>query len=250
MRHLPNSTPPGLRPRARPRLIRRELDERDVHASGSGAPPPIAGRAKELLPQVLLTLASIVQALALEVLWSSASDARGLWTTGAERFAGWLQVAAVFEGILLVWLYYAQLLMRFRWVPRVRDSVIPFGFGIGQFAIAELLAPGELALWLYAFGAVFAFAFWTSQMTFKAAALDRDNDWFFARFPQRGLDRWAPILGTVGTFVVLGAITQATGGGPRWAIFALVLVHAMLLAQLALQRWYWHRSMRAASDPL
>jgi len=223
------------------------LDERDALARSPGAPPPIAGRAKELLPQVLLTLASIIQALALEVLWSSADDARPLWTTGVERFTGWLQVAAVFEGILLVWLYYAQLLMRFRWVPRVRDSVIPFGFGIGQFATAELLAPAELALWLYAYAAIFAFAFWASESAFGAAQRDPDNDWFFARFARGGLVRWGPTTATVGGLLLLGAITQWVGAGGRWAVAAVLVVHALLLGQLALQRWYWHRSMRAGA---
>lgn len=198
-------------------------------------------RAKDQLPSVLLTLTSIIQALALEALWSGANEARTLWTTTGERVIGWVQVAAVFEGILLIWLYYAQLLMRFSWVPSLRDSVIPFGFGIGQFALTELLAPGQLAAWLYVFGALFAYGYGTSALTLRAAARDRDNDWFFEAGAR---NRYGAGLLTVGVCWVFAVLTQLTGGGTTWALGVLATVHVVLAGNIGLQRWYWERSLR------
>lgn len=162
---------------------------------------PVGERAKELLPSVLLTLMSIMQALTLEVPRSSASGSAHLWQPGAARIAGWLQVIAVIETILLVCVYYAHLVMRLRWIPTMRDSVIPFGFGIGEFVVAEMLAPERLALW-------------------------------FAAVAALGL---------------LGGLNVQIGAGGTWAVFATAAVAAILLAQLALQRYSWNRSVRELS---
>jgi hypothetical protein len=74
-------------------------------------------RSKELLPSVLLTLSSIIQALALEVLWSSITSRDDLWTATTTSFITWLQVAAVFQTIVLVWVLYALCVLNIRPVP-------------------------------------------------------------------------------------------------------------------------------------
>jgi hypothetical protein len=204
---------------------------------------PIGRRAKEALPTVLLTLASIIQALSLEVLWSSASDAPHLWAGGAAAAAGWLQVAAVFETILLVWLYYAHLIMRFWWVPTVRDSLIPFGVGIAQFVVAELLRPAQLHLWFYALAALFVYATWASVAMFRSAQQDPDNDWYFAVVHDGPAARFVPAVVSIGGFGVLGAATQAVGAGGPWSVAAVAAANVILLGQIALQRFYWTRSL-------
>lgn len=209
----------------------------------------VGERAKELLPSVLLTLTSIIQALALEVLWSAASGAAHLWGGGAAAVAGWLQVAAVFQMILVVWLYYAQLVMRFRWMPMVRDSVIPFGLGLAQFVLAEMLQPERLHFWFFAFAATFAYAAWASNATIRAAWADPDNAWYFARFDARLVSRFGMPVAMIATWIGLGAVTAHVGPGGRWAVAALALTNALLLGQIALQRHYWNRSVlgRAAA---
>jgi hypothetical protein len=204
---------------------------------------PIGRRAKELLPSVLLTLASIIQALSLEVLWTSASGASHLWGGGAAVLAGWLQVAAVFETILLVWLYYAHLVMRFWWVPTVRDSLIPFGVGLGQFAVAELLQPSQLPLWFFALAALFVYATWASVAMFRSAQQDPDNDWYFAAVHDGPAARFGPSLVSIGGFSALGAVTHVVGAGGPWSVAAVAAANAILLGQIALQRFYWTRSL-------
>jgi len=75
----------------------------------------IRARAKEQLPQVLLTLMSIIQALALEFLWDDVRVAeRALrW----DAVSTWLQIVADMLGIVQVWLLYTTATMRVRWTP-------------------------------------------------------------------------------------------------------------------------------------
>ena len=210
---------------------------------------PIGERAKELLPSVLLTLASIIQALSLEVLWSSASEAAHLWNGGAAAVAGWLQVAAVIETILLIWIYYAHLIMRFRWVPALRDSLVPFALGLVQFVLAELLRPEHRALWCYVLAGLFVFAAWASTSIFRSAQQDPDNDWYFAVVRDSALARFGPALVTVGALAALGATLQVRGAGGAFGIAAMALVNALLLIQIALQRFYWNRSLGLRAEP-
>ncbi len=204
---------------------------------------PAAERAKEQLPSVLLTLTSIIQALSLEVLWSSASAAPHLWAQGPALITGWLQIAAVFQIVVLIWLYYAQLIMRFRWVPTVRDSIVPFLFGLGQFALAELIQPESLHLWLYVLAGVFVLAWVSSTATFRAARQDPDNDWYFAQFSRSLVAQYGPPAATLVLLLMLALITQWVESSGPWAVAAMVGATLVLLVQIALQQYYWKRTV-------
>lgn len=62
----------------------------------------IRNRARDRLPSVLLTLLSIVQALALEFLWSHISEAEYPFEPSWIAAISWLQIAASFNGIVLI----------------------------------------------------------------------------------------------------------------------------------------------------
>ena len=78
---------------------------------------PIMTRARELLPAILITVLSMIQALALELYWSKIGDSSYLWLGGWNAAIGWLQLAIVFLGIVLIWLLYVSSVLRFSWVP-------------------------------------------------------------------------------------------------------------------------------------
>jgi hypothetical protein len=204
---------------------------------------PAAERAKQQLPSVLLTLTSIIQALSLEVLWSSASAAPHLWAPGPAQVTGWLQVAAVFQIVVLIWLYYAQLIMRFRWVPTVGDSIVPFVFGLGQFVLAELIQPEFLHLWLYVLAAVFVIAFLSSTWTFRAARQDPDNDWYFAQFSPSPVAQYGPPAATLALILLLAAIAGWVDNSGPWAVVAMIGANLVLLVQIGLQHYYWKRTV-------
>ncbi len=48
-----------------------------------------AERAKDLLPAIILTILSMIQALALELFWSKIQDSGFLWQGGMDAIVGW-----------------------------------------------------------------------------------------------------------------------------------------------------------------
>ena len=117
----------------------------------------IRNRAKDHFPMVLLTLLSIVQALALELLWSQVRETYAAYQeVSLVATTWWIQVAATFLGLVLIWVVYAANAMRFRWVPATSDSVYPFLIGVIEFMLVEALEPGRTGLWLVLIATVFA----------------------------------------------------------------------------------------------
>jgi len=78
---------------------------------------------------VSLTLLSIIQALALELLWSHIKATPELLLLNWAAFLSWLQIAVTLMGFILIWLLCSSVTMRFTWTPSPSsgDSVIPFG---------------------------------------------------------------------------------------------------------------------------
>ena len=102
----------------------------------------IRDRAKEQLPSVLLTLMSIIQALALEFLWDVVRVTPREFTWDA--VLDWLQIAANMLGILQLWLFYTSAAMRFRWVPTTQDLLFPFVIGILEFTLIDLTSGAHI----------------------------------------------------------------------------------------------------------
>ena len=110
---------------------------------------PMRNRVKEHFPTVLLTLLSIVQALALELLWSALQETRPLFELTWTALTGWTQITATVLGIVLIWVVYASNAMRFRWVPTTSDSVYPFFIGLMEFMQIEYLGTENLGQWFF-----------------------------------------------------------------------------------------------------
>ena len=60
-------------------------------------------RARELLPAIIITVLSMIQALALEIYWTKIGESEFLWQGGWEAAIGWMQLLVVFLGMLLIW---------------------------------------------------------------------------------------------------------------------------------------------------
>ncbi len=133
----------------------------------------VRNRAKDQLPQVLLTLMSIIQALALEFLWDDVRVAeRALrW----DAVSTWLQIVANMLAIVQVWLIYTSATMRVRWTPSMRDLLIPFLIGILEFILIDVTGPDHRGLWFLTLASVYIVASWDAQSVFSRARLDPDN---------------------------------------------------------------------------
>jgi hypothetical protein len=208
----------------------------------------VRDRARDLLPSVLLTFLSIVQALALEFMWTSLRESPQLWSTGWVSLIGWIQMSAVALGILLVWLFYTSLVMRFSWVPSMRDSVLPFAIGLLEFTLIDLAGSDELAAWFYTLASVFAVSTWTSHIIFVRARRDPSNSEFFAHFEPARLPDFLGSIGVVAGLFVIGIVLQVTGSRGWLALCGLLAANAALVWQIAVARRFWHMSIGSDDD--
>jgi len=205
-------------------------------------------RAKEHLPHVLLTLLSIIQALALELLWSKLreSDAGPLLSSAGLVFR--LQAASIFLGIVVVWLVYVSNVMRFRWVPGIADSLHPFAVGVLQFMMIETLAADALGVWLLLMAATFALMHWVAHSTMRRARRDADNEVFFRALRPATWRDFYGAYASVGVLAGLGGLlVMVPQAAPVVSLPAVLVAFGLLCGQLGVQAYFWNRSMGAAS---
>jgi hypothetical protein len=200
-------------------------------------------------------LLSIVQALALEVLWSSIRDHDFLWEGGLQAAVGWMQVGISFQGIVVVWVAYLGLVVRFVWTPRILDMVIPFVLGIFQFVIASALEPQWLAYWLVLLAAMFVFAtISNSSVFFAASELEENREHFELRGAQRGLYGTFSLYGPLAVFVglILGSAILVARYGPTSVatLIALALTNLVLVVQFLQIRFYWNLALFAPVEKI
>jgi len=200
-------------------------------------------RAKDHFPAVLLTLLSIVQAIALELLWGHLVTSSYLYELTAMAVLGWTQVLATLLGMILIWVVYASNVMRFRWVPAVTDSIYPFGVGIFEFWLVECLTPGLEGVWLIVMGMVVAFMTWISQITMRRSRFDEDNADFFSGVPPATWLDFIPQAVVFGIFVVVGVAVAVFSPSYEYLIAAIGLTLMFLCWQFFSTTRYWKLSM-------
>lgn len=200
-------------------------------------------RVKQRWPMVLLTLVSIIQALALETLWSELVEEGEVFLAGLPGIIAALQVVIVLIAIVLVWVFFAQLVMRFVWFPGLRDSLAPFAIGLVEFVLAEFVGAGQYGVWI----ALLAFAFLVAHLVllsaFARAAEEPENGGFFVAVQARPVwQRHGPTLGFTALLLLVAGVVQLTASAVV-TLVALCLVLLLLLAQLWLQRVYWYSTV-------
>lgn len=200
-------------------------------------------RAKAQMPTVLLTLLSILQALALELIWTHVREHDYLLAPSWVALISWVQIVATLLGVLLIWVAYANNVMRFRWVPTTGDSLYPFLIGILELVLIATLGPEWLGYWFVILGVLFATTAAALQMVFRRARLDGENDEWFATIPPATLRDFYPVMGVVGLLVGLGILLGLSGHRGVFALAALIVATAALVHQLFMNHWFWKRSM-------
>ena len=204
-----------------------------------------ATRAKFHLPSVLLTLLSIVQALALELVWQFVTEREGLGVWGFENLVTWIQIVSTFLGILLIWLMYSGLVMRLRWVPSTPDSVMPFLIGLVEFALAGSLGAEHLGRWFLMLGLAYGIVAYVLQTTMRRARLDGDNEEFFATQPPAETRDFVAPGSVVLVFFFSAVLLWAEDPLPTWSLGPLACAAGLLVFQLGLVDKFWRRSMAA-----
>jgi hypothetical protein len=202
-------------------------------------------RARVLFPSVLLTLLSMVQALALELMWTKVREADFLWAGGWPATLGWAQVCVMGLSILMVWLFQVNMVLRFEWVPSTRDSVLPFVIGALEFTLIDMIGPSYVGLWLIGFGLVFAVCLWMSQSIFKAARRESINDPFFSQIGSATWRDFLPDMLSIGVIWIIGIAVLVTSSQGPLALIGVLLTGGLICQQLVITREFWNRSMHA-----
>ncbi len=203
-------------------------------------------RAKEHFPSVVLTLLSIVQALALELLWSHLHEADYLFEPTWIAAVSWLQIVATLLGIILIRVVYSGNVMRFRWVPSTSDSVLPFFIGLTEFMLIETLGPDQIGLWLIFMAVTFGLMNWVAHATMRQARMDGDNDEYFDKMRPAKLRDFYPGIAIVSGFTVVGVYLLTSGDGGMTAIFALLATISVLGWQFQQAALFWEISVTDA----
>ncbi len=208
----------------------------------------VRDRAKEYFPTVLLTLLSIVQALALELLWDHLHHANYLFELSWTATVSWLQIIATFQGLILIWVLYANNVMRFRWVPVTSDSVYPFIIGILQFTLVETLRPDRVGLWFLVMAVIFAIMTWVAHANMRRARHDHSNEAFFSQYERAKLRDFYPHISIVCALLLTGAYLWKGGDNDSLALIALLATNAVLAWQFYNSAYFWKRTMTAVAD--
>ena len=200
-------------------------------------------RAKDHLPSVLLTLLSIMQALALELLWDHIHEHDYLYQESWTAVLGWVEIGATLLGVVLIWLIYTSMAMRFRWVPTTADSVFPFLIGIIEFMMIAALGVDRLGLWFLALALIFGAMTWVSQVIMRRARLDGENDAFFTSVSPATPRDFVASIATVTALAGSGIYLLLSRDQGWFALVALLVASISLGVQFWLNDRYWRRSM-------
>jgi len=206
----------------------------------------IRQRAADIFPSVMLTVLSMIQALALELLWSRVAQDSFLWGGGWEAVLGWGELLAALLGILEIWLFYISAVIRFTWVPSLYDSVLPFGIGIVEFSMIELIGPGTLAPWLLGVALLFGMSTWAGQRIALRARQLPSNEEFFTKFKPATRRDFLPATLAIGALVFLAAMIHVLGELRLLSSVAILVVIALIVQQVESTRAFWNRSL---ADP-
>ena len=203
----------------------------------------IRNRAKDRFPMVLLTLLSIVQALALEFLWDHTRHRTEIFEISVVALLGWLQIVASLYVIILIWLMYAGMLMRFRWTPTITDSIWPIFIGLIQLLMIEIMGAEKLAYWLIVIALIYATTDFINHTAMTRARIDPANREFFDRFLPATLKDFAPQITVVIALLLASSWIWFSGHQGWFAICTLVVSFIGLGYETHRAARYWNISM-------
>ena len=209
----------------------------------------LRARAKAHMPMVLLTLLSIIQALALELIWAHISEQPYLFEPSWIALLSWIQVVTTLAGVLLIWLLYSTMVMRFRWVPSTSDTVFPFLIGLIEFTLIAVMGPDSLLWWFLTLAVLFAITHWSIQLIMVTARRDRENAAFFDTVTPATLRDFMPTIGICLLLAGFGLGLGISGHQGIFALLGLLLAAAAIGFQLTMNARYWRQSMAAEDEP-
>lgn len=203
----------------------------------------IRDRARANLPTVLLTLLSIVQALALEFLWAHIRETSSLFDMSWPTVLMWVQIGACFTGLVLIWIVYASHVMRLRWVPTTTDSIYPFAIGVLEFILVELLGPTHMGAWMICYATIVALMVWISHRTMRRARLDGANAAFFRKLDPATIKDFYPAIAIISIIGFAGIYLEISNDTGVIALVAMLITVGFAIFQFRVAASFWERSL-------
>ena len=203
----------------------------------------IRERAKRRFPTVLITLLSIVQALGLELLWDHTRHRPDLYELNSVAVMGWLQVVATLIVIILIWITYAGMVLRFSWTPTTTDSIWPFFVGLIQFQLIDLMGSDNFGQWLVVLAILFATMDLVNHTAMRRARRDEANHEFFDLFRPATFRDFVPQLIMVTILIAAGGFLWRSDSDGWVAAGALFVILAGIAYEVRNAARYWRVSM-------
>lgn len=196
-------------------------------------------RARELLPAIVITVLSMIQALALELFWGRLQESHYLWQGGTDALVGWLQFGMLLLGIVEIWLLYVSMMLRFSWIPSMADTVVPFLVGLLEFAMIDMIGPETIGPWFFVLGLLFATATIATRVMLRKARRDPFNRWFFENIPPFNRGDYARDAIVVALLLGVGVLLWVIDP-PTWLVIASLLYGLFNLGlQLSITHRFW-----------
>ncbi|MEN8376301.1 MAG: hypothetical protein ABFS34_12705 [Gemmatimonadota bacterium] len=190
-------------------------------------------------PAMYVTLVSVVQAIALEVLVARVVEVRPPAELTLASVTVWLEVVLLGLTIFYVWVSYTLLVTLAQWVLRAFDFAAAFAVGVLQFVAIGWLGPDTVAPFCVMIVIGFGSGAWISHSNTGAAAARPENAAVTGSLP-----RWrlTVLLAAVGVLGVVGAI--AAESSLPLVVGALAASAVLVIA--ALREWFgwWNRVVR------
>jgi hypothetical protein len=206
-------------------------------------------RARELVPALIFTLLSMIQALALEIFWSKISASEYLWQWGWTAAIGWLQFSVMLEGILLIWVLYVSFILRFSWLPSLEDTLLPFFIGLLEFAMIDLTEPGLVGPWMILLALIFSLALFGSHTTMRRAERDPANAYFFDQIDMsKGWRTYLHSGASIIVLMLLGLWMWMSNPAPWFVVMTLLIALAAMFFQYLQARQYWLHSLTTVEE--
>lgn len=198
-------------------------------------------------PLVLLTLISIIQALALELMWTKIISADYLGDFSLSTIVTWGMISVTLMGILQLWITYSTLVIGFTWRPGISDSIIPFVIGLQEFLMINLISESFNVLWLYVLASLFIVGNWVAHTTFKRARLESENDGFFQGRQAASLKDFTGAIVIIALLVIFGMVITVVENSDWLALIAILIANAALIYQMINSNRLW-KDIMAVDD--
>ena len=181
------------------------------------------------------------------MLWSKSLSVMSFDAITAANLVGWLQSIATLLILIMVWMSFVGLIMRFVWTPALLDTALPFLIGLLQFAIIEVTTPARLGIWLIGLGLLMLAITAISQRYYKRARLDPRNDEFFGDLaPATWQDMLPEFTASTLCFLAGAAVLNLQLGDVAACLILAVLILGLGYF-LYVSNKFWVRSVTSAT---